>query len=269
MDYSIPPRLRDVKQQADKASLDHLDVIIDGTAFDYPLLRRLAELEPPPLHALILEGTPEHDLAAEGPVLVRVHWQHTSQIDWLGEFVRETDTQSRALVLLSSWPFDALAKQLRYFTQAHWKKGANSGILRFYDARLFKHMVEVLNSEQRDAFYAPALSWHWMDRDHREQQMDSRHRPFCDFTPPSAPLMLDDHQVESIQMRTAAEQWAALHGLSKRTYWVGKEQEVNQIHLGLYDAKSKHLKGEEHTASMIQWLAQYMPETLPKKEGWF
>ena len=92
---------------------------------------------------------------------------------------------------------------------------------------------------------------------------------FGEFSLPSAPLMLEDYQVDSIRKHTAAEQWEPLHGLAKRTYWVGKEQEVFQIYLAHDEAKRKGLKGEAHTAFVFEWLAKYMPETLPKKEGLF
>ena len=74
MDFSIPTALRDLKARADAATIEHLDLIVDNTAFDYPLLQRLAELTPAPLHTLLLEGTLENELASEGPVLIRVVW---------------------------------------------------------------------------------------------------------------------------------------------------------------------------------------------------
>jgi hypothetical protein len=229
----------------------------------------LAELDPPPLQALLLEGTPEHELAAEGPVLVRMGWEHASQLDWLARFCRETQTQYRTLLLLSHWPFEALAEHLRYFTQAQWKQGAGCGILRYYDTRLFKCIIELFVGEVSRHFHAPAISWHWIDRDQREQQIAGMPRPFDDCTPCRTPLMLEQYQVDAICLRTAAEQWESLHGLPERNYAVGKEQRVNQIQLGLFEADSKHLKGEEHTAFMVQWLAQRFPETLPKQEGPF
>lgn len=268
MDF-LPFSLEHLKKLADVNQLDHLDVIIDATAFDYPLQQRLAELAPPPQQVLLLEGTPEHALASEGPVLVRVFWEHTRQIEWLGEFLRVPQTYSRALVTLSHWPFEALAEHLRHYTQAHWKNGASSGILRYYDTRMFKHITELIPVDLRNDFHAATISWHWTDRDNKKQEAHGRSRPFDKFTPVRTPLMLEDLQVELIQQRSAAEQWEALHGLSKRNYWVCKEQVINQIHIGLYDAKSKHLKGEAHTAYMFEWLAQYMPETLPEPRKLF
>jgi hypothetical protein len=74
MKLAIRNWLDTLKQQAEAHGLEHLDVVINATLLDYPLLQRLAELDPPPLQALLLEGTPEHALAPQGPILVRIKW---------------------------------------------------------------------------------------------------------------------------------------------------------------------------------------------------
>jgi len=268
MGFEIPACLRDLKQHADAASLDHLDMIINATLLDYPLLQRLAELDPPPLHTPLLEGTPEHALAAQGPVHVRVFWAHTAQVNWLGAFVRAFERQSRVLSLLSPWPFDALSEHLRYYTQAHWDKGAKSGILRYYDNRLFKHISGVFIEDAARDFHAPVISWHWTDRDHKAQIIGGDYLPFHEFTRPRTPLMMDAFQVESVCTWSEAEQWEKTHGLSKRNYRVGKEQLVSLLYLGHLAASDLHLEGEEHRAFMIEWLARHLPEDLPQNGGW-
>jgi hypothetical protein len=266
MDF-LPLSLTHLKTLADESQLDHLDVIIDATAFDYPLQQRLAELQPQLQHVLLLAGTPENALAVDGPVLIRVFWEHTQQIKWLGEFLRFPETYSRALVTLSHWPFEALTEHLRHYTQAHW--GKCSGILRYYDTRMFKHISGLFRDNVEDDFRAAAISWHWTDRDGKQQSTHGRNRTFGTFTPLRMPLMLDEGQVSSIQRRTAAEQWETLHGLSKRNYQVCKEQVINQIYNGFNFAALKHLKGEALTAYIFEWLAESMPETLPEARRLF
>jgi hypothetical protein len=265
MHFDAPQWLNSLKTHSEAANVEHLDLVINATLLDYPLLQRLAELDPPPPQALLLEGTPEYALASQGPVLIRVFWEHANQIAWLGEFLAQFHGKSRALALLSRWPFDALTEHLRYCTQAEWDNGASSGILRYYDTRLFKHISGLFMADAARDFHAPAISWHWIDRDRKAQAIGGDQRKLYEFVRPQTPLMLDQRQMESIRARTKAEQWEDTHGLTSRNYSVSKEQRVAQIHLGLIVADNKHLKGNEHTAFMVEWLAQNLPEKLPSK----
>jgi hypothetical protein len=267
MDVAIPADLRDLKQHSNAVGLDYLDLIINATLLDYPLLQRLAELDPPPLQALLLEGTPEHALAAQGPIVLRVFWAQSAQVNWLGEFARAFSSPSRILYLLSRWPFDALAEHLRYCTQAQWSNGAKRGILRFYDTRLFKHISGLFMGDAARDFHAPVISWHWMDRDHRSQVIGGHPIKLNEFVRPRSPLMLNAFQVEAIHGWTAAEQWEETYGLHNRNYRVGKEQLITQLYLGQLAADEKQLKGQARQAFVEEWLAQLQPENLPKTGG--
>jgi hypothetical protein len=196
-----------------------------------------------------------------------VSWAHAAQVNWLGEFARAFDSQSRILYLLSRWPFDALSEHLRYCTQAHWCNGAKSGILRYYDTRLFKHISGLFMGDAARDFHAPVISWHWMDRDRRPQVIGGHPIKLNEFVRPRSPLMLNAFQVEAIRGWTVAEQWEKTHGLQKRNYRVGKEQLITQLYLGQMAADEKQLKGPTRTAFLEEWLAQHLPENLPQTEG--
>jgi hypothetical protein len=92
-------------------------------------------------------------------------------VEWLGGFQTAFCDDSRVLALLSHWPIDALSEHLRYCTQAQWDNGARSGILRYYDIRLFKHISSLFWGEDNWNFHAPVISWHWIDRDQNEQAL--------------------------------------------------------------------------------------------------
>ena len=256
-----------LQQHAEASDLEHLDILIDATGLDYPLLQRLDELEPQPLQALLFEGTPEHHLAEQGPVLIRLLWAQPQQVSWFGEFLMHARGQSRVLALLSRWPFEPLTEHLRYCTQAQWDRGTTNGILRYYDTRLFKHISGLFVGDDRRDFHAPVISWHWIDRDQRTQIIGGSQRELYEYTTPNSLLMLDERQMDSINARALAEQWEGTHGPIKRSYPIGKEQRVAQVHLGQLAANFKRLQGEERQAFMVEWLVENLPETVPVGSG--
>jgi hypothetical protein len=265
MDHAqLPVSLREMKALTDAENLEYVDVIINATLLDYPLIQRLVELDPPPSFARLLEGTPEHQLADQGPVLVRVVWTETAQVNWLGEFVHAFQYQSRLLTLLSRWPFDALRDHLRYYTQVQWSRGAHSGILRYYDTRLFKRISNLFTGDDGRSFHAAVISWHWTDRDRKPDSVGGRTLNPREFRRPTAALMLDRYQVESLCAWSAAEQWEEQHGsVDVRHRW-GKELRIAQLYQAHSEAQSKRLEGPAHTAFIVEWLAQQLPENLMK-----
>lgn len=264
MDYDLPVSLREIKALTDAENLDYVDVIINATLLDYPLVQRLTELDPPPLFTPLLENTPEHHLADQGPVLVRVFWTQTTHVNWLGEFVRAFHYQSRVLTLLSHWPFDALSEHLRYCTQAQWDDGANSGILRYYDTRLFKRISAVFTGDEHHRFHAAVISWHWMDRDHKPQSIGGRQVNPGEFRRPTTALMLAPYQVASLRTWSAAEQWEEQNGPIDSKHRWGKELRVAQLYQAHREAQDKHLEGQAHTAFINEWLTRQLPENMPK-----
>lgn len=190
-----------LKKYAKGQNIEHLDVVINATLLDDPLLQRLAGLDPPPPQALRLEGTPEYALAVQGSVLIRVLWEHASQVAWLGEF------------------------------------------------------------------HTAAINWYWIAHDRKAQAIGGDQRKLYEFARPQTPLMLDQRQMESIRARTKGEQWEDPQGLTRPNYSVSKEQRIAHIHLGLIVRDDKHLKGKEHTAFTVEWLAPNLPEDLLQTGG--
>ncbi|MEB0094440.1 DUF4123 domain-containing protein [Pseudomonas sp. CCI1.2] len=267
MNLSSRDWLNSLQEQAKASDLEHLDILIDATGLDYPLLKQLAELEPRPLQALLFDGTPEHDLAEQGPVLIRLLWAQPEQVNWLGGLLKQLHGQSRVLALLSRWPFEPLTEHLRYCTQAQWNNGAISGVLRYYDTRLFKHISGLFVGDDNRDLHAPVITWHWIDRDQRAQIIGGAQLKLYEYTKPTSPLMLDDRQMQSIYARGQAEQWEANHGPIQQSYPMGKEQLIAQVHIGQLAANSQRLEGEERRAFMVEWLAEHLPATVSSTSG--
>ncbi|MBP5117361.1 DUF4123 domain-containing protein [Pseudomonas protegens] len=112
--------------EAEKLNHDHLDLLIDATRLDYPLVEELASLADGPQLAKLFDNTPEAAIADSGPLL-RLTAQ---QQPWLKSFISTVRCNQYVLALLSPWRFNALAAHLSHYTQAHWSRGHEQGVRR-------------------------------------------------------------------------------------------------------------------------------------------
>ncbi len=245
-----------LQEQAQAVKLPHLDLLINATQLDYPLLRRLAALSVPPLQAQLFAGTAEHALAAQGPILLRLHWQQLEQQAWLSEFVRRYHRDHRVLALLSAWPFDELAQHLRHCTQAQWNQGADSGLLRFYEPRLLRAVCEMLDPVQSAWFHAPIVTWHWLDRDGKAAVLPGNPVRASELARPLPALRLSHPQVAYLLAWSAAEALRREHALVPQDYALA-QQETLMRHLvhGQLAADREGLNGQEREPFIFDWLA--------------
>lgn len=245
-----------LRKQAEAKQLNHLDVLIDATLLDYPLLASLAEIDPPPQYSLLFDGTPEHSLAEQGPVLVRATWSQPAHQQWLTEFFRLFHYHHRMLAAFSDWPFEALTKHLRWCTQIQLEQGATSGILRFYDPRLFSNICEAMARPDTDYFHASVSAWHWIDLDGGACQRACRVRKPEEMPEPLAPLLLDALQAEQIRVWTEAQMHCEALRLGTLQLPFDKEKIMFYVHQALLEAGRKRLKDEARTVFLLDWLAK-------------
>lgn len=111
-------------EQSLKHGLRHLDLLINATGLAYPLESSVDSLPQAPASAHLLQETPEHELANQGPILLRLDWDTDQHQAWLAAFLSAVHRDARVLAFHSHWPFSALADHLRHCTQAEWNQGA-------------------------------------------------------------------------------------------------------------------------------------------------
>ncbi|MGV6395038.1 DUF4123 domain-containing protein [Pseudomonas caspiana] len=145
-------------------SITCLDIIIDQSGSDMPLLPSVLSVEPAmPWHSLFT-GLPEEEHDDVAPLLVRIDLAQPMQRQWLIGLMRELEGRHLLLVLASLWPFPLLAKHLGGCVEA--SNGGGTGLLRYYDPRLFPLLFShVLQPEQQQRWLRPAVFWSWLDRD--------------------------------------------------------------------------------------------------------
>lgn len=226
MNHNTYNWLETLNGRAQAEKLQHLDLLVDGTALDYPLLQDLQALPQPPLQALLLEGLPEAALAEQGPILLRISLDNADHQAWLAKTAERLLQERRLLALLSTWPFAALARHLSQHVQAEWNQGRSSGLLRYYDPRLFLATCEMLDPQQSTRFHAPVITWHWLDRDGIPAQLPGMPRPPSDLQQPLPPLKLSNPQVASLLAWTSAELLRRDYALQPRDYALAKQESL-------------------------------------------
>lgn len=252
------------RAQADK--LQHLDVLIDSTALAYPLQQRLHALPSPPLQARLLDGLPEAALAEQGPILLRIKLNDSSQFAWLVAATTELLREQRLLVLLSAWPFEPLAQHLSHHLQAEWDQGQHSGLLRYYDPRLFLATCEMLDPKQARLFHAPALAWYWLDRDGAEAHFAGIPQQPSELPKPLPALQLSNPQVADLMAWTSAELLRRDYALQPQDYALAtRESLMRHIVHGQLAADRAGRYDNTRDGYVLDWLAANSA-TAPTRE---
>ena len=246
--------------KAQAKGLFHLDVLIDGTLFSELQRESLAALEPQPLQALLFEQTPEHASTLLGPLLVRLQLHIETHTQWLNAFTQQSYKKASALNLLSRWDFPELVAHLRACTQAQWSKGACTGILRYYDSRLFGTVSLMLDPPQRHYFHAPVIEWLWLSRDGRVRTVAGN--PSAPGDIPTSVLSLSDEQMGYMQAWTLAERWHFEHRASDRHGFTAFEDWLHVLFEGHLAVRRERVLDADREAFVKQWLATNTPRNM-------
>ncbi|MPQ71094.1 MULTISPECIES: DUF4123 domain-containing protein [unclassified Pseudomonas] len=267
--------LATLKEEAGSHDLKHLDLLINATLLDYPLQERLQELSPSPPLARLLEGTPEQALAAQGPMLIRVFWESPDQVSWVESFLHAFHDQSRVLAVMSRWSFDDLTEHLRHCTQIEWDEGARSGLLRYYDTRIFESVAGLIRPLRDYAFdgrplegmdlcgrvfHGAVISWHWIDREQCSRTLHGEPVPRDHLPRPLPILRLSSHCVTTLQRWKEVEGFFLAHEESLRTLGADHQRNARyQVFEAVCDAEKQSLFGEERTDFIFANLYKIFP----------
>ncbi|MDR8016677.1 DUF4123 domain-containing protein [Ectopseudomonas guguanensis] len=253
-------------ERASEEHLPHLDLLVDTTGSSYSL-ETLRALPTPPDQALLLEGLPESKLAEQGPVLLRFDWRDNGQRSALADLTATLFPQQRLLALLSPWPFERLAAHLAYHLQAEWNQGRSSGLLRFYDPRLFLAYCETLDPQQARLFHAPAYGWHWLDRDEAHAQLAGMPMPAREVELPEQMLQLNNPQVAMLVAWTSAELMRRDYDLQPQDYALAKRESlIRHLVHGQLAADRAGCAGAQRDEYIFDWLAKNSAVSPPREQ---
>lgn len=239
---------------AQQLKQQHLDVLVDATSLDYPLLQQLAEQPDAAKLAKLFENTPEAAIADFGPLLLRVD---IGQRDWLKTFINAVDCNKHVVVVFSPWQFEALADHLRGFLQAQWNQGRSEGVLRYYDPRMLLPVTETLTPVQSNAFHAAVISWHWLDRDQQPQSLPGNYVRHAQI-PAAGPVMFDHPQVANLLAWTEADAYRVDRCAVPQNYGLSRNESlIRHLYRSQLAANQKGLlEPEEREPFIEQWLVE-------------
>ncbi|UUY09489.1 DUF4123 domain-containing protein [Pseudomonas sp. J452] len=250
--------LATLQEQALSHRLAHIDLLIDTTGLNYPLWQSLAELKAEPAIALLLDNTPEQAIAKQGPVLLRLQRQDQEHLLWLQQLLDSLHREPRLLALLSSWSFVELTEHLRHCTQAEWNQGRSGGLLRYWDPRLFLAVSETLMPQQGRWFHAPAIAWHWLDRDDQPRQLTGQPVRPSERPQPLPPLALSNEQVAELVAWMDAEEYRAFTCAQHQEYGLPNRETLQQhlVRAHLDANKQAVVDIEQRRTHVREWLTR-------------
>ncbi|SEK44531.1 protein of unknown function [Pseudomonas agarici] len=157
-----------IERTCASVGLQQVNVLLDQADWNNCAVPALKMLRPQVPWFSLFSGTPEENLLGQAPLLMRLnltHWQHKA---WLEELLTQCATEARLLVVISPLPFDTLSQALQALSQVKW--GARTGLLRYYDPRIFPLLTSaILTDNQRTEYLQAVNYWGWLDRDDQPQ----------------------------------------------------------------------------------------------------
>ncbi|MDR7344983.1 hypothetical protein J2X14_003425 [Pantoea alhagi] len=173
---------------------DYIDIIVDQAGLDFSVI--------PALNALSVEwqslyhGLPEAFIVDDAPLVARIMLDDLQQMQWLKGTSQQVFVQAPLLLLCSNWSFSALAGWLTQCMDI--LQEGRSGILRFYDTRIFPLLfTHVLSEEQQRSLLRPVLFWAWQDMDGNARGIKGRGAPQTRNEKPHK-IDLSDRQLEHL-----------------------------------------------------------------------
>ncbi len=240
------------------AGQDHIDVLVDQAGWPSSLLEALRHLDPPVSWRSLFEDSPEAALAEEAPLLMRLDWSVWQHKAWLSELMLHFEGTPRLLLAVTPLPFEQLSQHLHTLADIRW--GEQTGLLRFYDTRIFPLMFShVLMAEQQAAFSHLAHLWSWIDRDERIVWKAGTYAPGNRLPEKPDPLSVEDAQIEMLGCISDAEL------LSRELNNGSATKEQNFIRcLGAVSDASEHNYYGDLTAYALNYFARTAMPTTAK-----
>jgi hypothetical protein len=220
-----------------QCSITCLDIIVEQVGCDTSLLPSVLSVEPPLLWYSLFTGLPEEGHLDVAPLLIRVDLAQPLQRHWLMGLMNALDGQPLLLVLASHWPFQTLAEHLGQCVDA--RNGGGSGLLRYYDPRLFPLLLSHLLPEQQQLWLRPVVFWSWLDRDGAPRRLLG-----TSGMPESAdtfgPIELSDSQLETLECASDATLAIRSLGAALPSGW-GAERQFQACYAAMREATQANL----------------------------
>ncbi|MHB9798113.1 DUF4123 domain-containing protein [Pseudomonas sp. MT3] len=245
-------------EEAQVNRLSHIDLLLDATGLASPLPVTPAHQ----LNARLFDNTPEHALSQQGAHLRRISLDDPVQRT-AAHALSDALGAGRVLALFSKWPFEPLVAHLRHCTQAHWGKEQHSGLLRFYDPRLFRTCCEALLPNQSAWFHSPAIAWYWRDSAGQPQQWAGQPQRPEDTPSPLPALHLSDSQLFELVAWSEAVRFCDTHALTHRDAGLPSQDALHRhVTSGIRAAQREQVLDSDRDDFLLGWIGQQQQRPL-------
>lgn len=240
-----------------RAGLTCIDVIVDHAGWDQSVLPALRVLRPIAPWSSLFTGTPEEQLLAHAPIVMRLSLNEPGHKAWLEEMLRALGDTSRLMLLLSPLPFADLAPMLRGLSRFEW--GSRGGLLRYFDSRVFATLLStVLSETQKEQFLQLGLFWGWVDCDLQLVWERGSYTSTADPQPFNAPIVLNDEQFNCLGCISDAYKVR----LVARDIW--PQLSIEQCFQRCYDLALRASR-EGYLGDLQEYLSQIHVDTLLRR----
>lgn len=176
---------------------EHMDVFVDQAVGNVSIFRVLPLIASDIPWFSLLTGTPEGEQLHQAPILVRVQLDDWRHMAFLNEMAARDGAMQDMLALITPVPFKWLCEVSQGWS--HIEIGGRSGILRFYDPRVFPTLLnDVLEPAQQQRFLEWALCWSWLDRDRQVAWQDGTYLSSDCTRAPATAIILNDDQFHGL-----------------------------------------------------------------------
>lgn len=173
---------------------DYLDVIVDQAGLDFSVITALNALSVE--WQSLYHGLPEAFIVDDAPLVARITLDDLQQMQWLKDIRQQIFVKAPLLLLCSHWSFPALAGWLTQCLDI--SQEGRSGILRFYDTRIFPLLfTHVLSEKQQKPLLRPTVFWAWQDMDGNARGIKGSATPQARGEQPHK-IDLSDRQLEHL-----------------------------------------------------------------------
>ncbi|AXT46079.1 MULTISPECIES: DUF4123 domain-containing protein [Chromobacterium] len=234
-----------------------LDLLLDPVADSGNWQQRIAMIQPPLECLRLFDDTPLSDLRQDSPLLVRVWLNQSEHCDWLESTLNLLWQQPQWIVLFSSSSQPALAAHLRRFLTVKLDGGGLT-LLRYYDPRLLRIVVNTLTPAQGAALGQRIDLWLWRNRDGELERWTAPSDHPAPLPSSHQPLPLDSAQ--RVQLESYVEAHASLiqlQSLEPARATQSQEQLLDEL---ARLNRQADVESRWNSVERMEWIRRHLPE---------
>ncbi|MNC06712.1 hypothetical protein D3C75_542330 [compost metagenome] len=246
--------LSEIEQTCRKINHHYIDILIDQCGMEFSVIPALSGFSSSLAWCSLYEGIPEDIYREDAPLLIRIDLDEPQQVQWLSELAREVALTAPLLLIVSPWPFSALAKWLRQCVDASHE--GLPGIFRFWDTRIFPWLFNgILTAKAGAQLLRPALFWSWIDRDDNPAILAGKGAAYADEI--AQQITFSDAQFEAMMCLSDAILFLKAQHLPENIYPTKEELFSACFNAMLEATKKKILFEEDRDAWVLAGLSEY------------